>query len=408
MRKVLLATTALGMGAGVAFAQDAMMEKPVLAIGGNAEMGVAGSKDDDARFHTDMDIEFRASGVMDTGVVWKAAIDLDEVRNEKDGVADHATANDDEAGGVTLTISQPEGFGTLEMGDTGGAIAWAVSDAKGAGPGSIGDNHEHDGMSGNDGLDGAHDDQVLRWNRAIGSGFSVAASIEIDDDKDGEPDTKGIDDPILGLGGTYSMAMGVGTLGLGLGFQTGSDERKIAGFGEGAADLWDGAMDLTAVGGSVSLDFGNGGDGIKLVADAGVMEGEGTSTSGTSRVVTQTADMEAMHMGLGLGYTVGAISLGVNVGTKTTEYTHDNVLTGTNAATGRTVHEQTVSGIGFSAAYALGGGAELQFGVGSDETENDWTVGDGDNAASGGDTARGGRDGSSDKNSWSLGVKFKF
>ena len=405
MKRLLMATTALCMGAGTAVAQDMMMDGPSLALSGNAEMGVAGSKDDEARFHTDIDVTFKATGTTDAGVMWSADVDLDEVRNEDDGAKDHATANDDEDGGVTISISQPAGFGTLTMGDTAGAIAWAVADARGAGPGSIRDNHEHGGSSGNDGLDAQHDNQILRWDRAIGSGFSLAASIEIDDDADGAPGTRTYD-PILGVGGKYSMPMGVGTLGLGLGVQMGSFAHSFAAYKAADATatpdpLWSGEVDATAVGGSVSLDFGNGADGIRVIADAGLMEADGDTVA--NGVVTETADVEAMHMGLGLGYTVGAISLGVNVGTKVTEHSHDDMLN--SATAGSSALETTTSGVGFSAAYALGGGAELQFGVGSHETEHDWTY-QGNATASG--SGQGGHDSSSDTNSWSLGLKFAF
>ena len=401
MKRLLMATSALCMGAGTAAAQDMMMDGPSLALSGSAEMGVAGSKDDEARFHTDIDVTFKATGTTDAGVTWSADVDLDEVRNEDDGAKDHATANDDEDGGATVSISQPAGFGTITMGDTAGAIAWAVSDARGAGPGSIRDNHEHGGSSGNDGLDATHDNQILRWDRAIGSGFSLAASVEIDDDADGAPGTKTYD-PILGVGGTYSMPMGVGTLGLGLGVQMGSKVHTMA-MHTGDTPHWSGEVDATAVGGSVSLDFGAGGDGIKVIADAGLMEADGERLNTTTRLVAETIDVEEMHMGLGLGYTVGAISLGVNVGTKVTEHSHDDMLN--SATAGSSALETTTSGIGFSAAYALGGGAELQFGVGSHETEHDWTY-QGNATASG--SGQGGHDSSSDTNSWSLGLKFAF
>ncbi len=406
MRRVLLATTALGLGAGMASAQDMGMA-PSVALSGFAEMGVAGSKDDDARFHTDIDVTFRATGTMDAGVTWSADVDLDEGGKDAPAVAE-----DDDDGGVTVSISQPEGFGTLTMGDAPGAVAWAVADARGAGPGSIRDDHEHGGSSGNDGLDNTHDNQILHWNRAIGSGFSLAASVEIDDDSDGKPDTSTFD-PILGVGGKYSMAIGVGTLGLGAGFQTGSFGHEIkapqlnsarrAGTENAAPALWNREeVDATAFGAGVSLDFTNGGDGIKVVGDAGLMEADGTRRGGTPSAVTHTADVEMMHMGLGLGYTVGAISLGVNVGTMSHEEMVDSTPT---AAGGVTKVETTVNGVGFSAAYALGGGASLQFGVGTSETEYDWTV-DGDATLSGGTAA--GYDHSTDTNKWSLGLKFAF
>ncbi len=397
MKRLLLATTALGMSAGAVMAQD-MMSEPSVALSGFAEMGVAGSKDDSVRFHTDIDVTFKATGATDAGVTWSAAVDLDE-----GGAGAPAVADDEDDGGVTVSMSQPEGFGTITMGDTAGAIAWAVSDARGAGPGSIRDDHEHGGSSGNDGLDAKHDNQILRWDRAVGSGFSLAASVELDDDTDGRPGGKTYD-AILGVGGTYSMGMGVGTLGLGAGFQTGSFKHEIAAGEPGAAALWDSEVDATAVGGSVSLDFRRDGDGIRIVGDAGLMEADGSMVNDDGDV-TDVADVEAMHLGVGLGYTVGTISIGVNVGTMTTESTYD--IRGDSNAT--TV-EETVEGIGFSAQYDLGGGAKLQFGVGTSETETDYQYGGAVQLGTIPDnrTRANVHDGSSDTQKWSLGVAFSF
>ncbi len=394
MKRLLMATTALCLGAGTAAAE--------VALSGSAEMGVAGSKDDSARFHTDIDVTFTLSGTTDAGVMFGSAIDIDEASDDDD-VHDDATQDDDDDGGIAVFMSDPDGFGTVTMGDTAGAIAWAVSDARGAGPGSIRDNHEHGGSSGNDGLDAKHDNQILRWDRAIGSGFSMAASVELDDDTGGTPDSD-THDPILGVGGTYSMPMGVGTLGLGGGFQMGSFNHTIAAGDPAAEDpLWDSEVEATAIGGSVSLDFGNGGDGIKVVGDAGLMEADGSVSDEDG--VAEVADVESMHLGLGLGYTVGAISIGVNVGTNTTETTYD--IRGDNNAT---MVEETVEGVGFSAQYDLGGGAKLQFGVGSSKTDTDYAYGSAVDLGTIPDnrTRANVHDSSSDTSSWSLGVAFSF
>ncbi|MCY4242780.1 MAG: porin [Rhodobacter sp.] len=393
MKRVLLATTALCMSAGTAVAD--------VALSGAAEMGVAASKDNSVRFHTDVDVKFTLSGETDGGVTFGSAVELNDIEN---AAGRQTTNDDDDDGSVAVFIEDADGFGKLTLGDTPGAIAWAVSDARGAGANSLRDDHELGG-DGNDGLDDSHDNQILLWNRAIGSGFEMAASVELDDHADNEAS----EDPILGVGGKYSMAMGVGTLGLGLGFQMGSDTISVADDNEGAtAPLWNDEVDLTAVGGSVSIDFGNGGDGIKVIADAGVAEGDG-SISNNSGVVTDTLDYERMHFGLGVGYTVGAIKLGVNVGSRTSEWTDSNPRTDNDSVT----IEETVSGIGFSAAYSLGGGAELQLGVGSKETEVDRMYGSArtvvipSNAAEG-TTRANVHDSSVDTNRWSLGVKFAF
>jgi len=405
MKRVLLASTALGMGAGVAFAQDAMMDGPTIGLKGNAEMGVAASKDNSVRFHTDIDFTFTASGTTNGGVMWSAEVDLDEVRNENNGAKDHATANDDEDGGVLISISDPDGFGTLKLGDANGAIAEVVADSQGAGPGSLRDANEVDGTDGNDGLDGSHDGQILLYTREIGSGFSMAASVELDDHADEDAS----EDPIIGLGGKYEMPTGAGMLAFGAGFQMGSDAQTIAG-GQAhgatgdAPEIWSGEMDFTAFGGSVSMDFGNGGDGIKVIADGGIIQGDGETVTGTR--VTGNADYERTHLGLGVGYTVGAISLGVNVGTQVWEESHDGNLG--SATAGLDKVETTASGVGFTAAYDLGGGAKLKFGVGSSETEWDYTYQDNVPASAARAANGAGHDHSIDTNKWSLGLAFAF
>jgi len=408
IRKILLATTALCMGAGTAAAMD-MNDgmAPPITLSGEAEMGAAGEKDESVRFHTDIDVTFTLSGETDGGVKFGSAIDIDEASDDgKGGDTDNATQNNDAHGGIAIFMEDADGFGKLTLGDAAGAIAWAVDDARGAGPGSLRDDHELGG-DGNDALDGRHDGQILLWNRAIGSGFSMAASVELHDHSDGKISY----DPIIGFGGKYSMPMGVGTLGLGAGFQMGSFNYGIEGEVRGEVrpdtdrddidDIWSGKVDATAFGGSVSMDFTNGGDGIKVIADAGLSEGDGTTTTGPGDArQTHVGDGERMHMGLGLGYTVGAISLGANVGTVSWERTYNP-----HGDDNTQMVETTRNGVGFSAAYDLGGGAALQFGVGSQETEYDWTI-DGDEDLSGGGDD--GYDHSTDTNRWSLGVKFKF
>ena len=222
-RKILLATTALCMGAGTAAAD--------VALSGSAEMGVAASKDNSVRFHTDIDVTFTLSGTTDAGVTFGSAIDIDE-------------ASDEDGGGLSVTLN------------------------------------------------------------------------------------------------------------------------------------------------------------------ASMMEADGSNTVGTgATAVTTTADVEQTHLGLGLGYKIGDVSLGVNVGSMVTESTVDP---NTSAASGtdRVMIEETVNGVGFDVAYDLGGGATLKFGVGSSETEHDYTYQVANDVRSGSTAA--GHDHSTDTNKWSLGVAFSF
>ena len=432
MKRVLLATTALGMGTGVAFAQDAMEMAPPIALSGVAEMGVAGSKDDSVRFHTDVDVTFTMTGTTDAGVTFGTAVDLSDIDNISKTSTSHPrdTANDDdEHGGIAIHMSDPDGFGTLTMGDTDGAYDWAMTEV---GSGGIRSDSEHGAWNGNSGLDGKHDGQILRYDRAIGSGFAFGASVELSDDSnDGLPGGTSMD-PILGLGGTYSMPMGGGALALGLGYQMGSWDHAIRDGSDDPATaanegrgIWHTAatafptgaganvpgreVEGTIVGGSAKMDFGGDAGAFSVTLNASVMEADGSHTTGTgSAAVTQTADVESTHLGVGLGYTVGAISLGVNAGSKVTESTVDPNSAANAATDTHYAHEETVTGVGLDIAYDLGGGASLQFGVGSHETEHDWTYRGVTNATTLSGSGTGGHDRTIDANKWSLGVKFAF
>ncbi len=435
MKRVLLATSALGMSAGVAFAQDAMMDMaPAITLSGVAEMGVAGSKDDSVRLHTDVDVTFTMTGTTDAGVTFGTAVDLSDIDNVGKTSTSHPrdTANDDdEHGGIAIHMSDPDGFGTLTMGDTDGAYDWAMTEV---GSGGIRSDSEHGAWNGNSGLDGKHDGQILRWDRSIGSGFSMAASVELSDDSnDGLPGGTSMD-PILGLGGTFAMPMGAGTVTLGGGYQAGSfdhvirvegdklttaaNEARVAwgsdvakkvgnvGTATGAAvvngrTVTGYEVDGTIVGGSASLAFGNG---LSAVVNASVMEADGRYQAKTGDPV-MTADVESTHLGLGLGYTVGAVAIGVNVGSKVTDSSVDPDISENATTDDYDMIEQTVTGVGLDIAYDLGGGASLQFGVGSHETEYDFTY-RGTRAAQ--STGVNTNDYSVDSSKWSLGVKFAF
>ncbi len=412
MRKILLATTALCMGAGMAG-----MAAADVALSGVAEMGVAASKDNSVRLHTDIDVTFTLSGTTDAGVTFGSAIDIDEATGDsvnKDGnPVDHATNNDDDDGGIAVFMSDPDGFGTLTMGDTDGAYDWAMAEV---GSGGIRDDSEHGAWNGNSGLDGKHDGQILRWDRDIAAGFAFGASVELYDHADNATSY----DPILGVGGTYSMPMGAGTVALGGGFQAGSFDHTIKGgltAAQRTADadepvLWNGhEVEGAIAGGSARMDFGGAGGGLSVTLNASMMEADGSHTTGTgSAATTMTADVESTHLGLGLGYTVGMISLGVNVGSMATESTVDPDSRANAATDTRYMVEETVNGVGFDVAYDLGGGATLKFGVGSSETEYDYTYAH-DRAASGASGTganAAGHDRSTDTNKWSLGVAFSF
>ena len=335
MKKVLLATSALAATTGLAFAQAGE-----LTVSGTASMGILGGdwvsdrrstrevfvpgqgvmieggdvRDDQSEYEllTDIDVTFTMSGQTDTGLTFGASIDLDESDGSGSGVgrdlegASPAFAGRTE-GGETIFISG--GFGTLTMGDTDGALDWALQDI--AIGGSIGDLHTtHAGYSGN-GI--ADDDQIARYDYSFGD-FDVALSAQIDDngDADGGADA-------LAVGAKYNASLAAMELGVGLGY-TQLDK-------EGKED--------DALGVSLDAHFNNGFRAILNWVDRGA--------------ANNTVDQGEQYIGLGLGYTVDDWTIAANWG----EYSRD--VPGTDNDPGQ-------SGFALVVNYDLGGGAEVQLG----------------------------------------------
>jgi outer membrane protein OmpU len=272
MKKILLATTMLAGTAGFAAAE--------VAVSGYAEMGILGGANvGETQFHQDVEVTFSMSGETDSGLSFGTAIDLDET--------DVAFGDDS---GTSVFVSGT--FGKITMGDTDGGFDWALSET-GMGT-SMGDDHtSHVGYSGNSGLDGDQDGQVVRYEYSAGD-LGVAASVELDD--------TGVDSPIVGLGVKYAVS-GVN---LGLGYQ--SDDFN------------------TIMGVSVAGEMGA----VKYAVNYSDLDTAGT------------------HMGIGLGYTTGALMVAANYG----------VFEDTDGV--------TTDGYGLVANYDLGGGAVVMVGYGSE------------------------------------------
>ena len=290
MKKVLFATTALVASAGIASAQG-------VEVSGFAEMGVIGGTGVELQFHQDIEVTFTMSGETDNGLTFGASVQLDEGGTTGAGTV----TTDDQGYAVFLSGS----FGTLTMGDTDGAFDWALTEV--AMGGSLGDDHTgHSGYNGNAGLDGNYDGQVVRYNHSVGD-FSFAVSAEIDD--------AGVGDPIFGVGLQYSSDLGGTTLGVGLGYQTGGPAATDEAIGLSLTAAMDSGIEAR-------LNWSE-------VSEAGV---------------------SSQHIGVGLGYTMDAVTVAVNWG----QYETGGV---------------TTDGFGLAANYDLGGGAVAQFGYGSGATD---------------------------------------
>ena len=307
MKKVLFATTALVATAGVASAE--------VAVTGWAEMGIFGGDGIETQFFTDIDVLFRMSGETDNGLSFGAGVDLDE-----NGAF---TINDD--GGAFVFLSG--NFGTVTMGDTDGALDWALTEAWVGNAGSIADDETaHAGALGSYG-DGAYDGQILRYDNTFGD-FGVAVSVEMDD--------AGVMDTGFALGFRYGMDMGGADLNVGVGYQFIDVANYLPGNLSSAmipAENFDGEYDIFGISATVASN------------------GFSAGIEYTDFSANNAAEEEATHIGIGAGYTSGAFTVSANYGVW--DYSSDVAM-----------WNGDVTGFGLAASYDLGGGASINAGYG--------------------------------------------
>ncbi|MGP1356419.1 porin [Roseicyclus sp.] len=333
----IFATTAL-----VAFSGAAVAD---IDLEGNAQMGIQGGSGATTQFVQDIDITFKLSGTADNGLSFGTEIDLSEDPG--------AVGTND--GGIAIFVSGD--FGRLTMGDTDGALDWAMQEVNYNGAGSINGNHDgHRGYNGNSGLDGIYDGQILRYDHAFGD-FKFAISVEMDDNTaptggftwlDGTvvivpgANNPGVTtDPIWGIGATYGGEFAGGTFGVGIGYQFSND---------------------------IATNPGN--QGVSVLGLSGHVALESGLSAAVNYSVFDTDGDQGVHWGIGASYEFDAITLHANYG----QYDWD-VASGLADA----------SGYGLSAEYDFGGGLAAQFGYGYGE------VGPGTGASS-----------------WSFGLNMKF
>jgi len=173
MKKLLLASTALVMSAGVAAAE--------VALSGSAQFGIVydDSGADDLEFNTEMGVTFTMSGETDGGLAFGA----------KFGAKDAEDADSGEAGTVFISGE----FGKLSMGDVDSAADAIVGQIDGVGLTGLGD-LEDIGYIGNNNAPGALYEYSI-------DGFSVAAGIG----QIGSIDGPAITDRVISIGAGYSF-----------------------------------------------------------------------------------------------------------------------------------------------------------------------------------------------------------
>jgi outer membrane protein OmpU len=302
-----------------------------VAISGYAEIGILGNETATGtinQFHQDVEVTFKMSGETDGGLSFGAAIDLDET---------NVAAGDDS--GTTVFVSGA--FGKLTMGDTDGALDWAVQDAGSLT--SMGDDHTtHLAYFAANGLDGSNDGQILRYEYSFGD-FGVAVSYEQANNGNAAVVGGVTADDNIGIGATYSMDMSGTALKFGLGYQAGAVTNVSArGAGNGPDNLAGTADDVTARAAAVV-----NGDvwGVSIGAE---FAGGFSGVIGYTDTSTDPAGGDFSNLGLGVTYTSGPLSVHANYGETDNETIAD------------------VDSFGLAVNYDLGGGAVVMAGYGSD------------------------------------------
>ncbi len=394
MKHILMATTALVTTAGIASAD--------VSLSGWAEMGMAGGNGGETEFFQDIDVTFKMSGETDGGLSFSAAVDLDE-----NGAF---TTNDD--GGSSINISG--GFGSLTLGDTDGALDWALTEGGNVkNGGSLADNETtHAGYRGAY-LDGNEDGQILRYDNTMGS-LAIAASIEMDEGGTNAlssaaaaasaagtltvrntfaPNAAGTvataittatvatvgnvaaltegDDSSTALGVKYNMDLMGGSLALGAGYQVAAERVSYV---ASATDNDANALltstlalaDTTAVGFSATYAASSGFSigvamteyddfaGVNARASVAGEAGHGAAGAAIAGYLS-----DASHLSVGVGFTTGAVTLHANYG----ELDYDATAIA------------DVDGYGVSIAYDMGGGAQVKLGMNDNDTGDDFSFG---------------------------------
>ncbi|WP_343502960.1 porin [Alloyangia pacifica] len=315
MKKILFASTALVATAGIASAE--------VTLSGYAEMGVYNpgnsfdQQNDEVQFFTDIDLTFTMSGEADNGLVFGANIDLDE--------AGKPFTNPWEQGGEALFVSY--GGATFTMGDTDSSYDKVVPEMNLGGAGSLADDETiHAGFNAGGDYDGGAlngaDGQHARFDYAFsGLTFSVSA-MQIADGSSPE-DFGALDsgETAWSAGVGYSTELAGLDLNAGLGYITLDEFAEVWGLGVTAG--FAGGFEV----GATYSDF-------NFEDSVAIEDGE--------------------HWGVGFGYSMNALSIGVNYG----EFEFG---------------DDSRSGYAVAVNYDLGGGLVAQAAYGSSSFDNDQT-----------------------------------
>ncbi len=305
MRRILLATTALGMGAGVASAQDAMMEKSAVTLSGDGRMGIISDSDDDLKFSSRVRVTFTAAATLDSGLTAGGSIRADNASGGAKGTAGN------------VYLAGP--FGRLSMGDVDPGAKAAVGHVSGVGYVNQGDPSEIKYLRG-----GTAEEPALQYALPKMGPVQMYASLGMapvtDDDGNAVGDRREISADTLSVGAKADLAIAdMGSAWIGGGFEAVTEDDA------------DGHLVLGA-GASISGFTG------KVVAG---MQGRDSTENDDG----DTVDNDREQFAVSAGYSAGQMGVTVFY-TDATEFDGDKAV--------------EAAGAGFS--WSLGGGAHLKAG----------------------------------------------
>ena len=346
MKRVLLATTALGMSAGVAFAQDmgmaddGMMMEPATSVtlSGDGRMGVISTMDEELKFSSRIRIKVTAAATLDNGLSAGGS-----VRTDQDGTGGKAG---------NIFLSGP--FGTLSMGDVDAGAKAAVGQVASVGYVNQGDPNEISYLRG-----GGGDDPTLQYKLPKLGPVQVYASVGMETTKVQE---NGQDKPT----GTFTNEF---TDDAELGVTTDDDGNITITGAESTADVekqTEISADTLSIGARADLAIGDMGTAwigggfeasTEATHDGHIVFGAGVSASGFSGTVvagmqgrdaTENADgsrkdNDVEQFAVSAGYSAGPMGV-------TVFYTDDSDM------------EKGAEALGAGFEWSLGGGASLKAG----------------------------------------------
>ena len=335
MKKLLITSTALVVASSAAFADG----HAGVSVSGSAEMGIFSGYGalDDPQFTQDVSVSFSMSGETDNGLTFGTSIALE----------DGAKADSNKTGDGDVAVFLSGDFGTLTLGDTDGAYDKAIAEIGGAG--SINDESTSHIGNFNNGLDGAYDGQILRYDYSFAD-FTLSLSTEMDD---GEARDAG-----YAIGVAWSGDLGGTTLNVGVGYQ------KVEGFSLAV---------FVPVASSTTTTNSN-------VVSGGTVTTTTATVSGFTTTISTSADVELY--GISVGMNISGFDFGLQYSTIdvpgtdidhygiSLAYTIDALTLAANYGQWDLGGSTEVTGYYLGAAYDLGGGASVHFGyANSDATD---------------------------------------